>query len=366
MRFILLLFITLSLTLSQNLLAQVSEKPQDEKIYTVVEEMPRFPGCEVGIMTVEERYKCAEKSMLNFIYSTITYPDSARVHGTEGRVVLQFVVTKNGRISDPKILKDIGDGCGEEALRALKMMQEKNIIWKPAMKDSLAVSVRYTLPVKFQIKEYTPPPPYTIFKGDSIYLELETSIEFKGGDDALKIFLATETMYPESGLDSCLIGSMKSDLIIKKDGSVQLLESVDFSNLGTDFLFEVIKLIPKTEGKWTSATYKGKQVTSIYPIRVEFRPTSAGCKTTLDEYEATLVEVEKAIALHDEDKSDEGIVIMNEAIKVATTNTEWLYFRGVMNLNLKKNDLACEDFQKIRNILTIPWYEKWIDIICAF
>ena len=366
MRFILLIFITLSLINSQSIFAQDNGNPPAEKIYKVVEEMPRFPGCEVGVMTLEERYKCAEKSMLNFIYSSIVYPDSARAHGTEGRVVLSFVVTKNGRVNDPKILKDIGDGCGDEALRALKLMQKGNVIWKPGMKDGQAVSVQYTLPIKFKLKEYTPPPPYTIFQGDSIYLELETSIEFKGGDNALKIFLATETMYPESGLDSCLIGSMKSDLIIKKDGTVKLLETVDFSNLGTDFLFEVIKLIPKTEGKWTPATYEGKQVTSVYPIRVEFRPTSAGCKTKVDEYDATLLEVEKAIAMHDEGKSEEGITVMNKAIEVAPNNTEWLYFRGVMNLNLKNNDLACEDFQKIRNILVYPWYEKWIDVICAF
>lgn len=366
MRFIFLIFITLSLTPSQNILAQDQGTPSTDKVYSVVEEMPRFPGCEAGIMTLEERYKCAEKSMLDFIYSTITYPDSARAHGTEGRVILQFVITKNGRVVDPKIIKDIGDGCGEEALRALKLMQEKNVIWKPGRKDSVAVNVKYTLPVKFKIKEYTPPPPYTIFKGDSIYLELETGVEFKGGNEALKIFLATETMYPDSGLDSCLMGSMKSDLIVKKDGSVQLLETTDYSNLGTDFLFEVIKLIPKTEGKWTPATYEGKQVTSIYPIRVEFRPTSASCKTAVDQYEAAQVEVDRAITLYDEGKSVEGIKMINEAINVAPTNTEWLYFRGVMNLNLKKNDLACEDFQKIRDILTYPWYEKWIDVICAF
>ena len=363
MRFILLIFITI---LSQNIFAQDTGSQPAEKIYKVVEEMPRFPGCEVGIMTLEERYECAEKSMLNFIYSTIVYPDSARAHGTVGRVVLQFVVTKNGQVSDPKILKDIGDGCGEEALRALKLMQERNVIWKPGKKDGQAVSVQYTLPVKFKIEEYTPPPPYTIYQGDSIYLELETGVEFTGGDDALNIFLATEAIYPDSGLDSCLIGSMSSDLIIKKDGSVQLLESVDYSNLGTDFLFEVIKLVPKTEGKWTPATYEGKKVTSVYPIRVEFRPTSTGCKTKVGEYETNLAEVEKAITLHDEGKSTEGIAIMNKAIDIAPNNTEWLYFRGIMNLNLKNNDLACEDFQQIRNILTYPWYEKWINVICSF
>ena len=366
MRFILLISITLAIFNSQNILAQDNGNEPADKIYKVVEEKPRFPGCEAGIMTLEERYKCSEKSMLNFIYSTIVYPDSARVHGTEGRVVLSFVVTKYGQVSDPKILKDIGDGCGEEALRALKLMQEENVIWRPGRKDGQPVSVQYTLPVKFKIEEYTPPPPYTIYKGDSIYLELETGVEFKGGDNALKIFIATETMYPNSGLDSCLIRSMKSDLIIKKDGSVQLLETIDYSNLGTDFLFEVIKLIPKTEGKWTPAIYDGKTVASVYPIRVEFRPPSTGCETKIDNYQSLLVEVDNAISLHDEGNSVEGIAIMNKAINFEPNNTEWLYFRGVMNLNLKNNDLACADFQTIRKILTYPWYEKWIDVICAF
>lgn len=363
MRFFLLFFVTI---FSQSIIAQDAGKQTEDKIYSVVEEMPRFPGCEVGIMTVEERYKCAEQSMLKYIYSTIVYPDSARIKGTEGRVILQFVVNKRGQVIDPVILKDIGDGCGEEALRVVKLMQEQNVIWRPGMRENTPVSVKYTLPVKFKIKEYTPPPPYTIFEGDSIYLELETGVEFQGGEDALNVFLATETSYPESGLDSCYIGSMKSDLIVKKDGSVKLLETTDFSNLGTDFLFEVIKVVPKTEGKWIPATYEGKAVTSAYPIRVEFRPTSAGCKTKVDQYEATLLEVEKAVTLHDEGKSAEGIAIMDKAIELAPNNTEWLYFRGVMNLNLKNNDLACEDFQRIRNILTVPWYEKWIDVICAF
>ena len=361
MKLYLLLFITL---FSQSLFSQNEDHQLDTTIFKVVDEMPRFPGCEIGVMTREERKKCAEDNMLQFIYSNITYPDSAIAHGTEGRVVLQFTVDKKGQVTDTKLLKDIGDGCGEEALRVVNLMQEKNIYWRPGIKNGEAVKVYYTLPVTFKLKDYTPPAPYTIYQGDSIYLQLDKAAEFKGGEAALKTFLASEITYPSNGLDSCWSGSFKNNLLIRKDGSVELLESIDFSNLGTDFLFEIIKLIPKTKGKWTPATYQNKTVTSIYPLRVEFRPASKGCKTDVEKYELATQTVTEGLALHDEKKYAEALLKMDEALSAFPKNTEWLYFRGIVKMSLNQHAEACEDFQKIRDLCVVPWYEKWIDIVC--
>lgn len=333
----------------------------EDKVFKVVEEMPRFPGCEVGVMTRDERKKCAENNMLRFIYGNIKYPDTARMNGTEGRVVLQFVVNKEGLVTDTKILRDIGDGCGEEALRVINILRDQKVTWVPGKQRGQPVKVQYTLPVSFKIQEELP---YTVINGDSIYLNLDTPVSFNGGEDALNIFLATETMYPESGLDSCLIGSMKSDIIVRPNGSVQLLETIDFSNLGTDFLFEVIKLVPKLENRWTPATYDGKPVTTIYPIRIEFRPTSEGCKSIVEKYELTEKSVQGAVDLHDKEDSANGLIRMNDAIEKFPNNTEWLYFRGIMHMSLKDNEAACADFQKIEEILPVPWYEKWISMIC--
>lgn len=363
MRFYFILILTL---FSQTIFSQNEAATDNSKIYSVVDEMPRFPGCEVGIMTLQERNKCAEENMLRYMYANITYPDSARAKGTEGRVVLQFVVSKNGQVNDAKVVKDIGDGCGEEALRVVNLMQEQNIYWKPGMKDSLAVDVKFTLPIKFKIQEYTPPPPYTIYNGDTIYTQVQKPVEFEGGLDALNIFLATETGYPESGLDSCLIGAMTANVLVRKDGSVQLLETTDYSNLGTDFLFEIIKLVPKSENKWKPATFDDQPVTSFHPLRVEFRPTSAGCKSIVDDYESLSQIANEGVDLHDAGKSEEGILKITQAIDAFPKNTEWLYFRAIMNLGLNNNELACEDFGRIRTIVVVPWYEKWLDMICGF
>ncbi len=355
-----LLFITIFLQIGFS-----QEEPiiEDDKIYAVVDEMPRFPGCEVGVMTRVERKKCAEDNMLRFIYGNITYPDSARIEGIEGRVVLQFVIDESGLVTDPKILKDIGYGCGDEALRVINILKDQKVVWKPGKKAGKPVKVKYTLPVSFKLKVELP---YTVLNGDSIYLKLDSAVSYKEGEDALKIFLATETMYPDSGLDSCWVGAMKSDLIVRPNGSVQLLETTDYSNLGTDFLFEVIKLVPKLENRWTPATYEGKNVTTVHSIRIEFRPTSEGCKSIVDSYETNVKSVEEAVALHDADDSANGLLKMNDALSKFPNNTEWLYFRGIMHMSLKDNEAACADFQKIRDILTVPWYESWISMVCGF
>ncbi|MEM6963382.1 MAG: TonB family protein [Bacteroidota bacterium] len=361
-----LYIILIASLLFQNLSAQNEATTDEDKIFKMVSDMPRFPGCEVGVMTAEERKKCAENNLLRYIYANIQYPDSARAHGTEGKVVIQFVVEKDGLINDAKVLKDIGDGCGDEALRVVNLMREQQIRWRPGKQNDEPVNVSFTLPISFKLEKYTPPPPYSVYGSDSIYFELEKMAEFEGGEDNLQLFLATNTDYPKSGLDSCLIGTMKSEVIVRKDGSIQLLETVDYSNLGTDFLFEVIKLTPKLENKWTPAIYEGKPVTSIYPIRVEFRPTNEGCKNVVTDFEAASKKVLEGVDLHNAEKSAEGLALINEALEVFPNNTEWLYYRGIIQINLKNNEAACEDFQRIRNILVTPFYENWIDVVCGF
>ena len=117
-------------------------------IFTVVEEMPRFPGCEDAEMTKDEKEACAEKALLKYIYSNIRYPKMASSTGIEGTTVVQFVINKKGEISDLEIAKDIGGGCGNEVVRIVKAMPD----WIPGKQLNRPVNVRYMLPVKFKLQ----------------------------------------------------------------------------------------------------------------------------------------------------------------------------------------------------------------------
>jgi len=120
----------------------------NETIFKVVEEMPRFNNqdCE-KIKEKLERKKCAEMAMLKFIYSNIKYPKAARDAGIQGRVIIEFVVQKDGSITDAEVLRDPGGGCGVEAERVVNMMPD----FVPGKHRGEAVNVSYTLPVSFKL-----------------------------------------------------------------------------------------------------------------------------------------------------------------------------------------------------------------------
>ncbi|MFK7810391.1 MAG: energy transducer TonB [Saprospiraceae bacterium] len=126
-------------------------EPEVEEIFTVVEEMPRFPGCE-DKTDKAERKKCATEKMLQFIYKNIKYPPIARENGVEGTTVIRFYVDKDGTVKSPEILKDIGAGCGTEAKRVVQMMNKMGQKWIPGKQRGKAVKVYFNLPVRFRLE----------------------------------------------------------------------------------------------------------------------------------------------------------------------------------------------------------------------
>jgi len=120
----------------------------DDDLYKVVEEMPRFPGCE-NQGDKEEKKKCAEDKMNQHLYQNLAYPKIARENGIDGMVVLQFVIEKDGKISNAKIIRDIGAGCGEAALNVVNSMPA----WIPGKQRGKNVRVLYTMPVRFKLEK---------------------------------------------------------------------------------------------------------------------------------------------------------------------------------------------------------------------
>jgi protein TonB len=123
----------------------------EDEIFKVVEQMPRFPGCEESGGTNLEKKDCATQKLYRFIYDNIKYPTLARETGIQGSVVMSFVVNKDGTVEQIKILRDPGAGCGTEAERVVKLMNEKNIKWMPGKQRGKPVRVQFILPIKFAL-----------------------------------------------------------------------------------------------------------------------------------------------------------------------------------------------------------------------
>jgi protein TonB len=123
------------------------EEPEAPLI--IVEKMPRFPGCEEVTMTKEERTTCANSQLLSFLSKNVSYPKLAREANIEGTVVISFVVEKDGQISKAEIRRDIGGGCGREALRVVNQMPK----WIPGSQQGQKVRVMFNLPVRFKLQK---------------------------------------------------------------------------------------------------------------------------------------------------------------------------------------------------------------------
>ena len=107
---------------------------------------PLFQGCDDPLISEDQRQACSVPKIQAFINQNIVYPDSAREKGVEGVVVVRFVVTEEGKITSPELIRNIGAGCGAEALRVVGMMPD----FRPALKNGKPVETKMTLPIRFK------------------------------------------------------------------------------------------------------------------------------------------------------------------------------------------------------------------------
>lgn len=106
--------------------------------FVMVEQMPQFPG--------------GESAMMQYIGTNLKYPESAAKENIEGRVILRFVVTKTGDITDVSVLRGLDSRCDEEAMRVVRAMPK----WTPGKQGGKDVDVYYTLPILYKLQKETP------------------------------------------------------------------------------------------------------------------------------------------------------------------------------------------------------------------
>lgn len=117
---------------------EAKEAPADstakEEVFMVAEQMPEYPG--------------GMKEMLKFLQENVKYPENAMKNNVQGRVIVQFVVEKDGTPTEFKVLRSVDPDLDAEALRVMKAMPK----WKPGMQKGQVVRVKFTVPVSFKLQ----------------------------------------------------------------------------------------------------------------------------------------------------------------------------------------------------------------------
>ena len=113
---------------------EIQKGPDKNGVYQIVDEMPKFPG--------------GEDALMEYVSKNVVYPKEAQEKGISGRVFVEFIVEKDGSVSNVNVLRGIGGGCDEEAVRVFSSMPK----WKPGKQDGKPVRVSYQMPINFKLQ----------------------------------------------------------------------------------------------------------------------------------------------------------------------------------------------------------------------
>ncbi|QIU94243.1 M56 family metallopeptidase [Bacteroides faecium] len=256
---------------------QIKNVP-DSVIFEVVEEMPGFPG--------------GQGALMQYLARNVKYPVEAQTKGIQGRVIVSFIVRKDGNISDIKVIRSVDPYLDKEAARVIAAMPK----WKPGKQRGETVNVRFTVPVAFRLtgpepakaeeikqsdleevvvvgyglKEDSTPDAVGIKTGDTepTFKVVETMPKFPGGTAGLMKYLARSIKYPTIAQKNKEQGRVIIKMVVGKDGSlsdIKVLRSVSPS-LDAEAI-RVVGSMPK----WEPGQQRGQAVAVEYTLPIVFR-----------------------------------------------------------------------------------------------
>lgn len=243
----------------------------DNPIFEVVEHMPEFTG---GGMP----------ALMEYLSKNIKYPEAAMKKGIQGRGIVQFVVEKDGSITNVKILRGVDPELDKEAVRVVSAMPK----WKPGTQRGEAVRVRFTVPVMFRLTEdkipvkYAPienkinelvvvgyaPEGTTVPEEGTIFEVVEQMPEYPGGMPAMMEFISKNIKYPAAAQQAKIQGRVTIQFIVNTEGNIinpRVLRSAD-PQLDAEAI-RLTTIMPK----WKPGMQRGQAVNVKYTVPIMFR-----------------------------------------------------------------------------------------------
>ena len=234
---------------------------EDDQPFLIAETMPLFPMQEGGNPGYGDL-----NTFRAWVQKNIKYPAEAFRNGEQGRVVLSFVVEKDGSVSNIQILQTPGKAFSEETRRVVAASPK----WKPGEQRGEKVRVRYTLPVDFRITATAQDTKTSENKGsgEEPFLVVDTPPQFNGGDiGEFRRRVQMNVKYPAEALGKNIYGKVLVTFVIEKDGSVGNAEI--FKSPDKSLADEVLRVIGKSP-KWTPGKQRGEAVRVKFGMPVDF------------------------------------------------------------------------------------------------
>lgn len=220
---------------------QAEQPAAPSETFTVVEEMPVFPG--------------GEKALMEFLYKNIVYPAEAKQKNLQGRVIVRFVVNYLGKVENIEVIRGVDPLLDREAVRVISSLPD----WKPGMQKGKPVNVYYTIPLTFALSSgiSSQSPDYVVDKGDTIFLNPTEPASFPGGRSALTEYINKN--FKGTAASGSFRGNITIAFNVMKDGSLTEFAVLGGCSPSADAeALRVAKMMPG----WLPAKINGRPVSS--------------------------------------------------------------------------------------------------------
>lgn len=220
-------------------LLTIAQNEKTDSTFALVEKMPTFPG--------------GQSALIAYLSGELRYPEEARQSGAEGKVVTQFVVSENGSISDIQIIRSVGCGCDEEAMRVISKMPR----WEPGMRNGIPVKVYFKMPITFKLST-------NHAKNTALF-----EASYPGGEKSLEQFLKKNVSYPDEAKKDKISGDVQVKFTIQADGSLNNFQIINALGSGCDE--EAVRTI-RSMPAWLPAKKNCVAMESEKTLSIHFPP----------------------------------------------------------------------------------------------
>ncbi len=279
-------------------------------------------GC-IYIMETHPEPKGGMPAFYKYVTENMKYPEEARKAGIEGKVFVQFTITKDGSLTDIKVLRGIGYGCDEEAIRVLQNAEK----WNPGTQRGRPVHSNITIPVLFKLNETD----IMEIPKEEIFVIVENMPEPKEGMQTFYEYIGKNLKYPEEARKAGIEGKVFVQFTVTKDGSLTDIKVLKGIGHGCDE--EAIKVLQNAE-KWKPGAQRGKVVNVRMSLPIVFKLGDVKEVANEEEIEVEIEEVavnaSPLIVL-------DGIISSNEALKSLDP-------KSIESIDVLKGETALEKY----------------------
>ncbi len=209
----------------------------------------------VGIHETPPEFPGGYSKLQSFLQLVKSYPDSAKARGIEGKVYVQFVVKKTGKLSDFEVLRSPDTLLSHEALRIVRLMPN----WSPGINlNGDSVDIKMVWPINFKINN------------EPVFQVVETMPEFEGGYSKLIQYLGQNVKFSQPEKELRLTSRYYFEFIIEKDGSISNFKQIRGKNL--DF-YNYVVLVFNNMPNWEPGKQNGEavRVKMVLPIGIHWK-----------------------------------------------------------------------------------------------